>query len=134
MTVLRIGHVNLRGPAGLIEQLKNFYVDVIGLRTGPRPAFRSGSAGYWLYAGDHDVIHLSVDPRRTTFADASQAGFGHFALLCDHADFEEILTRLGASGTKYTLDEVTELGQIQMFLTDPAGTPVELTFSRRTAE
>ena len=79
MTVLRIGHVNLRGPADLIEQLRSFYVDIIGLREGPRPTFRSGSSGYWLYAGEHDVIHLSVDPRRTTFADAPHAGFGHFA-------------------------------------------------------
>jgi extradiol dioxygenase family protein len=129
-TVLRLGHVNLRGPADLIEQLKNFYIDVIGLREGPRPTFRSGSSGYWLYAGEHAVIHLSVDPRRTATADAPHFGFGHFALLCDQSDFEETSARLRALGLKYTVDKVEELGQMQMFLTDPAGTLVELTFAR----
>ncbi len=128
MTVLRIGHVNLRGPAGLIEELKNFYVDVIGLRAGPRPAFRSGSSGYWLYAGERDVIHLSVDPRRATVADAPHAGFGHFALLCDRADLDATRARLDELGVDYSVDEVAELQQIQLFLRDPAGTVVELTF------
>ena len=130
MAVLRLGHVNLRGPAGLVEELKNFYVDVIGLRAGPRPTFRSGSSGYWLYAGERDVIHLSVDPRRATTADVPQAGFGHFALLCDHTDFEQTRARLEALGVEYTVDEVEERGQIQVFLADPAGTTVELTFVR----
>jgi catechol 2,3-dioxygenase-like lactoylglutathione lyase family enzyme len=130
VTVLRIGHVNLRGPAALIEQLKDFYVDVIGLRAGPRPTFRSGSSGYWLYAGNLDVIHLSIDPHRTTMPEVPHAGFGHFALLCNRADFDAARQRLDALGANYTVDQIEELGQIQIFLTDPAGTSVELTFAR----
>ena len=129
MTVLRIGHVNLRGPAGLIEELKNFYVDVIGLRAGPRPTFRSGSSGYWLYAGERDVIHLSVDPRRTTVAGAPHAGFGHFALLCDRDGLAATRAHLDSRGVEYTVDELEELQQTQLFLRDPAGTLVELTFA-----
>jgi extradiol dioxygenase family protein len=128
VSVLRIGHVNLRGPAGLIEELKEFYVDVVGLRAGPRPAFRSGSSGYWLYAGQHDVLHLRVDEQR--LPEASRAALDHFALLCEHGDLDVMRARLDSYGVEYTVDEVEELQQTQLFLRDPSGTAVELTFVR----
>jgi catechol 2,3-dioxygenase-like lactoylglutathione lyase family enzyme len=128
MTVLRLGRVNLRAPADVIESLRRFYVDVIGLREGPRPRFRSGSSGYWLHAGHHDVIHLSIDARRVTTADPTDTAFGHFALLCDRTELERTRARFDKLGVEYTVDEVEGLGQTQIFLTDPAGTTVELTF------
>ena len=58
--VAGLAHVNIRAPQALIEDVRAFYRDVIGLREGPRPPFRS--RGYWLYAGGRDVLHLTVDP------------------------------------------------------------------------
>lgn len=122
-----IGHANLRAPADLIETLRRFYVDVIGLREGPRPAFRSGSRGYWLYAGDRDVLHLTVAREDGALQTQPPGVFNHIAFDCD--DVDATRARLAALGIDYELDVVDELRQVQLFLTDPVGIGIELTFT-----
>jgi catechol-2,3-dioxygenase len=121
-----IGHANLRAPAAIIERLRRFYVEVVGLTEGPRPQFRSGSQGHWLYAGDTDVLHLSI-ARDETPPSAGNGAFNHLAFACD--DLAGTRARLDAMRVPYEVDVVDQLGQVQLFLTDPAGMGVELTFS-----
>jgi catechol 2,3-dioxygenase-like lactoylglutathione lyase family enzyme len=122
-----LAHANLRAPAAVIERLLRFYVDVIGLHEGPRPAFRSGSRGHWLYAGDADVLHLTIagpgdaEPQATGMLD-------HLAFAC--TDLAATRARLDAAGLAYEIDEVAERGQVQVFLTDPCGLDIELNFQR----
>lgn len=123
--VLGLGHVNLSAGADLIEELRHFYTNIIGLEEGPRPAFRSGSRGYWLYAGKTDMVHLTIDHADDT-ARFATGHFNHFAFLCTGLDTTR--ARLDAAGIAYTVDSVDELGQTQLFLTDPAGIRIELTF------
>ena len=52
-----IDHYNLRSDEKMIETLKNFYINIVGLKLGYRPPFKS--KGYWLYAKEKDVLHLS---------------------------------------------------------------------------
>ena len=52
-----IDHYNLRSDENMIEALKDFYINIVGLKLGQRPPFKS--KGYWLYANDKDVLHLS---------------------------------------------------------------------------
>ena len=126
MTVRGLGHINLRAPAETIERLRRFYIDVIGLSEGHRPVFRSGSSGYWLYAGDRAVMHLSI--ARSGGDGVQPAGvFNHFAFDCD--DLEAARARLDVAGIEYETDIVDELHQTQLFLADPAGIGVELTFT-----
>jgi catechol 2,3-dioxygenase-like lactoylglutathione lyase family enzyme len=126
MTVRGIGHINLRAPAETIERLRRFYTDVIGLREGARPTFRSGSRGYWLYAGDVAALHLTI--ARDGGASAQPTGvFNHLAFDCD--DLETTCARLNAAGVEYQTDVVDELHQTQLFLTDPVGIGIELTFT-----
>lgn len=127
MTVRGIGHVNLRASAEIIERLRRFYIDVIGLREGPRPVFRSGSSGYWLYAGDREVLHLTI-ARNGGPDDQPPGVFNHLAFDCD--DLEATRARLEQSGTRYETDVVGELHQTQLFLIDPAGIGIELTFTQ----
>ena len=55
MTILGLDHFNIR--ARDLTGMRDFFVDVIGLREGDRPSFRF--AGHWLYAGDAGaVVHL----------------------------------------------------------------------------
>ena len=129
MPVRGLGHVNLRASAETVEHLRRFYIDVIGLSEGHRPVFRSGSSGYWLYAGDRAVMHLSI--AQNGGDSAQPAGvFNHFAFDCD--DLEAARARLDIAGIKYETDIVDELHQTQLFFTDPAGIGVELTFNHST--
>jgi catechol 2,3-dioxygenase-like lactoylglutathione lyase family enzyme len=126
MTGVRgLAHANIRAPEAMVERLRHFYIDLIGLRQGPRPAFRSGSHGYWLYAGETDVLHLSIAGP----GDAPPAPTGHFnhlAFACTDPDATR--ARLDAAGMPYEVDVVEEPGQLQLFLTDPCGLHIELNF------
>ena len=57
MTITGFAHYNLRAPRELLDQLRDFYCEVVGLTVGPRPPF--SSYGHWLYIKEHDVLHLS---------------------------------------------------------------------------
>ncbi|TAN07455.1 MAG: diguanylate cyclase [Rhodanobacteraceae bacterium] len=130
MATRGFGHVNLRANADTIEHLRRFYVDIVGLREGPRPVFRSGSRGYWLYASERDVLHLTV--ARADGSNAQPPGvFNHLAFDC--SDLGATRARLDAAGVVYEVDVVDELHQTQLFLTDPAGIGIELTFTLRQA-
>lgn len=125
MPVRGLGHVNLRATAAVIAQLRRFYRDVIGLDAGLRPTFRSGSRGYWLYAGGHAVLHLTIGTDGDTALQPS-GPFNHVAFDCD--DLDAMRGRLDAAGVDYQTDVVDALQQTQLFLRDPAGIGVELTF------
>ena len=51
MPAVAFDHFNLRAGRDLVERLRDFYVDVVGLRVGARPPF--DFHGYWLYIGDN---------------------------------------------------------------------------------
>lgn len=125
MTVNAIAHYNLRVERALMERLREFYEQVIGLRLGPRPAF--GSFGYWLYAGDQDVLHLSEEQAHDRRRIGSDLTFDHVALAC--SDWPAFEARLQAHALAYQLDMVPGNGRLQVFLRDPAGNGVELIFS-----
>ena len=57
MPVRGFSHYNLRAPRETLDRLQAFYRDVVGLTVGDRPPF--AFFGYWLYAGDRPVLHLS---------------------------------------------------------------------------
>ena len=122
-----LAHANIRAPEAMIERLRRFYIDVVGLREGPRPVFRSGSRGYWLYAGETDVLHLTIAAPGD--APASSTGhLNHLAFAC--TDLAATRARLDAAGLAYEVDEVDEPAQVQLFLTDPCGLDIELNFGR----
>lgn len=125
MSVRGIDHVNIAGPAELMVRCRDFYVDAIGLAEGFRPPFRR--AGYWLYAGEWPVIHLTVSDRG---ADATGA-FDHFALQCD--GLEEMLARLQQHGVAHEITSVPGAAVTQLFVRDPAGVGVELSFRTRSS-
>ena len=126
--VAGLDHINFRAPEAMIEQLRVFYRDIIGLSDGPRPPFRS--RGYWLYAGGRDVMHLTImpDDGRAPARPEPTGWLDHFALTC--TDPASMRARLDAAAVSYELDEVPASRQLQIFLTDPAGVGVELNFAR----
>jgi catechol 2,3-dioxygenase-like lactoylglutathione lyase family enzyme len=124
MPVTGLDHYNLRAEPALLDRLRDFYCDVVGLQQGVRPPFNS--KGYWLYAGGHPILHLStagVDEARP----AHQVNtFDHAAFRC--VGFDETLARLNAAGIVYEVMTVPGTRVRQVFFSDPAGNGIELNF------
>ena len=118
-------HYNLRAPRELMEQLRAFYCEVVGLRTGERPPFKR--FGYWLYAGERDVLHLAESDPGEAIEIGAATTFNHAAFNCSgRREFERKLTDVGL---KYSVARVPLTGQVQLFFQDPAGNGVELNFA-----
>jgi catechol-2,3-dioxygenase len=124
MPVRGFDHYNLRAARPLLEVLRAFYCDVVGLTIGDRPPFRR--FGYWLYAGDRPVLHLSEADAEESRAISATTTFAHAAFDCtDRAAFEQRLTE---RGIRYRVAQVPITNQVQLFFQDPAGNGVELGF------
>jgi catechol 2,3-dioxygenase-like lactoylglutathione lyase family enzyme len=122
--VTALSHYNLRAPRPLLDQLCRFYCDVVGLTNGRRPAFPS--SGYWLYAGDVPVLHLTECSPGEERIGTRPATFDHAAFAC--ADRAATEARLSGLGVTYEVDHVPGSGEAQLFFVDPAGNGVELIF------
>lgn len=125
MATIGFNHFNLRTQRNLLDELREFYCSVIGLREGARPPL--GSFGYWLYVGDRAILHLSEtrsDEVRTTHVATT---FDHVAFTC--SGFAEMEKHLVERKIPYEVDHVPLTGQRQIFLKDPAGNGVELNFA-----
>jgi catechol 2,3-dioxygenase-like lactoylglutathione lyase family enzyme len=129
MPTLGIDHYNIRAPEALLDTLRDFYCVTVGLRIGPRPLFRSH--GYWLYAGDKDVLHLTQAQAGEQREIHALPTFDHVAFAC--SDFDAMHGVLVAAGIDYSVDDVPGGGQRQIFFRDPAGNGVELNFKTAQA-
>jgi catechol-2,3-dioxygenase len=124
MPVRGFDHYNLRADRAVLDELRDFYRDVVGLTVGDRPPFRR--FGYWLYAGDQAVLHLSLIDDGELRSQRAATTFAHAAFNCtDRAEFE---TRLRRLGIPYRTAQVPLLNIAQLLFHDPAGNGVELQF------
>lgn len=130
MHIIRFSHYNLRAPRPLLEQLRDFYVSIVGLRDGPRPS--RSVFGYWLYAGEEPVLHLAESVAEEFVRTPAGASFAHVAFGCTDVRGAEV--RLVRQGVSFRRSAVPGSGDPQVFFTDPAGNGVELLFERRANE
>jgi glyoxylase I family protein len=125
LAVLGFNHYNLRTSRTMMEQLKVFYRDVVGLQIGERPQLTS--FGYWLYAGSKDVLHLSEAKPEEKRKENVATTFDHIAFTA--TDYDATIARLEKLGIKFRAREISDAGQKQIFFSDPAGNGIELNFS-----
>ncbi len=105
------------------QKTLDFYVGLLGLQVGSRPAL--GFAGAWLYAPGQQaaVLHLYFDRA----VPAETAGvIDHMAFSA--SDLRAVIERFNQSGTKYDLRRQAGAGTWQLFCHDPNGAKVELDF------
>jgi catechol 2,3-dioxygenase-like lactoylglutathione lyase family enzyme len=121
---MHIDHINIRAPSALLEQVRDFYCTVLGLEEGYRPAFPS--TGYWLYAADKPIVHLSLGAE--TVPAGQRTCLDHVAFQA--AGLEAFRARLDALGIEYRSSYIPELHMSQLFFRDPAGTGLEVNFPR----
>ena len=129
MPTLGLNHYNLRAPRDLLEQLRSFYCDVVGLTVGARPPFQS--VGYWLYASGQPILHLSESRPGEPPSAGAALTFDHAAFSCaGRSEFERRLAQLGIA---FETAHVPGTKQVQLFFNDPAGNGVELNFAGEDA-
>ena len=124
MPAHRIDHYNLRAARDVLDGLRDWYRDAIGLDVGDRPPLNH--FGYWLYADGRAVLHLSEAGAGESHPVPGAGTFDHVAFACD--DLAAMRARLEKLGVAHRMGKVPRTGQTQIFLKDPAGNGVELNF------
>ncbi len=121
MHIERLDHVNI--AARDIGATRDFYVDVIGLKVGDRPPFTF--PGYWLYDDRVAVIHLTGSDGGST--ERGSGAIDHIAFRA--AGLTAMRARLEAAGTASSELLIPRTGELQIFLRDPDGIAIELTYA-----
>jgi catechol 2,3-dioxygenase-like lactoylglutathione lyase family enzyme len=126
MNTVSLNHFNITAPSELLEKVRDFYVEVLGLTVGERPNFRR--KGFWLYAGDAPIVHLTTcdgDDARVN-GEAGPGFLDHVAFSCK--GLSAMIERLKRLHIPYEVVEMDSVGQVQVFVRDPARVGVELNF------
>jgi catechol 2,3-dioxygenase-like lactoylglutathione lyase family enzyme len=122
MHIQRLDHVNVATHD--LDATRRFYVDVLGLRAGDRPPF--GFPGLWLYDDHVPVIHVTALDASDTRVHGSGT-IDHIAFRADGlASMRERVRGLNIPATECI---VPRNGELQIFLRDPNGVKIELTFA-----
>ena len=122
MSIIRLDHFNIQAPKRIIDDVIAFYRKILALTIGSRPDF--GIEGFWLYSGDHPIIHLTVD--ETAIVPGKNQYFNHVAFRCE--GIEIYIKRLQAANVAYKDEYIPDADLAQLFFLDPAGIQVELNF------
>lgn len=114
-------HFTLRCDAADLDALRDFYGQALGLQPGPRPQLRF--SGHWLYAGAQPVVHLYASGRAPSPE----------AVALDHISFRAsglagMRQHFDALGIAFTEAPVPGWALHQLFIRDPLGLKIELTF------
>jgi glyoxylase I family protein len=122
VSITGLSHINLRANRELLDSLRDFYVDIVGLRIGDRPPFKS--SGYWLYSGERPIVHLVEAQPGEHNVIANGAILDHVAFAVSQLDDAEM--RLRQHAISYERRRVPQTGEWQLFFKDPAGNGIEL--------
>ena len=126
MPVSALDHFTIRCSEADLEPLREFYTRVVGLRVGDRP--KIPAPGFWLYGGGRPIVHLFAIGRGGAAADGA-AVTGPL----DHISFrsnglESTRSQLREQGVAFEEAPVPGWPLHQIFLHDPTGLKIELTF------
>src|SRR5215469_15093327 len=127
LKILELHHHAVVMPGALLEQMGEFYKDVMGLAVDEGRWNIPGVPGFFLDLPDDTQIHLlgRDGPSRYAKSPDQDPVSHHVALaVADVLEAEQELIKLGVS--YWTLDNVASPQLKQLFFRDPAGNIVEL--------
>ncbi|PZG89539.1 glyoxalase [Streptomyces sp. NTH33] len=110
-----VDHVQLAAPPGSEDQLRTYYVDVLGMTEIPKPPVLAARGGCWFQAGTVQ-LHLGVED---DFRPAKKAHPGLRVTA-----IEAYAARLRAHGAKVTWDDDLP-GHKRFYSEDPVGNRLE---------
>jgi catechol 2,3-dioxygenase-like lactoylglutathione lyase family enzyme len=119
-----------------LEQTKDFYQDVVGLKVGDRPPLPF--PGYWLYCGDVPTVHLighRAEDQPIADGVAAPAPTGrldHIAFSCN--GLKEMRSNLQSRSIKFDERVLPRMNMTQLFYLDPDGISVECNFDAAETE
>jgi catechol 2,3-dioxygenase-like lactoylglutathione lyase family enzyme len=120
-----LNHYTIRCAASELPALDDFYTRVLGLQKGRRPDIPA--PGTWLYAEGQPIVHLYAVLDRPEPATTPATGpLDHIAFRARNLD--AIRAHLRAEGIAYTEAPIPGWPIHQVFLHDPKGLKIELTF------
>lgn len=124
-----IDHCTIRARPQDVDAIRDFYGDVLGLRSGRRPSF--SFPGHWMYLDETAVVHIAgtLDPAGPAAPAGAPGSTGRFDHVSFRADgLEATQAHLRARGVAFQGTPVPGTDLYQLFFYDPAGVKVELTF------
>jgi catechol 2,3-dioxygenase-like lactoylglutathione lyase family enzyme len=126
MPAQALHHYTLRCSPDEVDALARFYTRVLGLELGDRPELPL--PGAWLYAGGQPIVHIyaNVDAREAAALGASTGPLDHIAFR--FSNLAATRRHLRAVGCEFTEAPVPDRPLHQVFVRDPKGLKIELTF------
>ena len=118
MKVTRFHHVSVNSNGTPLNEMIDFYQDVLGLGDKDRPEI-PGVPGHWHTVGDLE-LHLVGAPPHGTPIDST----GHHYCVAV-TDLDAAITELDERGIAYER-AVQGQGTVQIWINDPAGNTLEL--------
>ena len=126
MPVGLVDHFNIVIAQAQVENTLRFYGEVLGLKEGFRPDF--GRPGWWLYAGKHPVLHISLKEVPPTVGPTGSVD--HIAL--NATDWPEMKARLERNNVAWREQRVARnAAALQVFFKDCNGLTIELDYFDR---
>lgn len=118
MNVTRFHHVSVNANGRPLEEVVDFYRDVLGLGDLPRPDI-PGVPGHWHGVGSQQ-LHVVAAAARGSGIDTTGH---HFCVAVD--DLDAAIAELERRGIEY-VRAVQGEGVVQIWINDPAGNTIEL--------
>lgn len=126
MSVSALDHFTIRCSEADLEPLRDFYTRHIGLRVGARPPIPA--PGFWLYSEGRPIVHLYAigNAGETARGGVVTGPLDHISFRAH--DLEATRAQLRDAGIAFDEAPVPEWPLHQVFLRDPSGMKIELTF------